>query len=313
MPKFSIIIPVYNVEAYLVECLDSVFSQTFTDLECIIVNDGSTDHSYEIACDYIKSHKLPITNNQSQIVLLSQQNAGLSSARNAGMAAAHGDYLLFLDSDDRLSSPDALASLAAAMNHNLYDIVGFTGRRFKDGTSEFSTPEVVPEKTYASGMDYFADCFMRQSSFSFVSVVLRAYRREYLQRCGLTFAEGIYHEDNRFTPLACYYAGFVHTANLCIYDYRYRESSITTIENPKRRNDLVETANYLAEFFTSKRFLPRRRAMYRAICLFYQKAIQRNADKSLVNWWLYYRVSRTKLRHRINFFINRFSRMNPNK
>ena len=100
MPKFSIIIPVYNVEAYLVECLDSVFCQTFTDWECIIVNDGSTDHSYDIARDYIESHKLPITNHQSPIVLLSQQNAGVAAARNFGVAHSSGDYICFLDADD---------------------------------------------------------------------------------------------------------------------------------------------------------------------------------------------------------------------
>lgn len=90
--KVSIIIPVYNVEAYLRKCLDSVVGQTYENLEIIIVDDGATDNSYSICREY--------ADRDSRIVLIHQENGGLSAARNKGLSVATGDYVLFLDSDD---------------------------------------------------------------------------------------------------------------------------------------------------------------------------------------------------------------------
>lgn len=87
MPKYSIIIPVYNVEKYIKKCLDSVFSQTDKDFEVIVVNDGTKDNSMDI----VKKYDAKIIN---------QKNQGLSAARNRGVKEAVGDYLIFLDSDD---------------------------------------------------------------------------------------------------------------------------------------------------------------------------------------------------------------------
>ena len=91
-PKVSIIIPVYNVEKYLRECLDSVINQTLKDIEIIIVNDGSTDNSIEIIQDY--------SNNCKNIKVINKQNEGCYKARNVGLETAKGEYIAFLDSDD---------------------------------------------------------------------------------------------------------------------------------------------------------------------------------------------------------------------
>lgn len=93
-PKFSIIIPVYNVENYLSQCLDSVINQTLLDIEIICVNDGTKDHSREVLEAYQKKDE--------RIQIVDKANGGLSSARNAGLKAATGDYIVFLDSDDYL-------------------------------------------------------------------------------------------------------------------------------------------------------------------------------------------------------------------
>ena len=90
--RFSIIIPAYNVEDYLLDCVDSVIKQSFRDYEIILVNDGSTDSTLEICQELSKKNKL--------INLITKKNGGLSSARNAGIEIAKGDYLLFLDGDD---------------------------------------------------------------------------------------------------------------------------------------------------------------------------------------------------------------------
>ena len=90
--KLTIIIPVYNVEAYLPQCLNSVLAQSLPDIEIILVNDGSTDNSLAICLEYAKDNK--------NIIIINQANQGLSAARNAGLEAAHGDYIGFVDSDD---------------------------------------------------------------------------------------------------------------------------------------------------------------------------------------------------------------------
>lgn len=92
MAKVSIIIPVYNVEKYLCKCLDSVISQTYKDIEIICVNDGSTDNSLQILTEY--------ANKDDRIKIITKPNGGLFSARHVGIAAAVGEYLLFVDSDD---------------------------------------------------------------------------------------------------------------------------------------------------------------------------------------------------------------------
>ena len=94
MTKISIIVPVYNVEKYLKECLDSLINQTLEDIEIICINDGSTDNSLAILEEYQKK--------DSRIKVFSQKNQGVSAARNLGIEKATGEYLTFLDSDDRL-------------------------------------------------------------------------------------------------------------------------------------------------------------------------------------------------------------------
>ena len=94
MVAISVIIPVYNVEKYLGRCLDSVVNQTFTDIEIICINDGSSDNSLEILKRYAQRDR--------RIKIFTQENSGLSASRNVGMKYASGDYIYFIDSDDYL-------------------------------------------------------------------------------------------------------------------------------------------------------------------------------------------------------------------
>ena len=96
MIKVSVIIPVFNVEKYLNQCLDSVCAQTLKDIEIICINDGSTDNSYNLLCEYAKL--------DSRIIIINQSNKGVSSARNAGVKLARGEFLCFIDSDDYVDS-----------------------------------------------------------------------------------------------------------------------------------------------------------------------------------------------------------------
>jgi glycosyltransferase involved in cell wall biosynthesis len=93
MPALSIIVPVYNVEKYLAQCLDSLLNQTYRDFEVLIVNDGTKDSSAQIAMDYVKK-------DSDHFMLLNKENGGLSDARNYALPYAKGKYITFLDSDD---------------------------------------------------------------------------------------------------------------------------------------------------------------------------------------------------------------------
>ncbi len=123
-PLFSLIVPVYNVEDYLAECLDSVFSQSFRDFEIICVNDGSTDSSAVLLKEYASKHR--------QMKVVTQENRGLSAARNSGIDVAEGRYACFLDSDDYLTF-DALSAAAAVIEQTSPDILVMGGMSVPPG------------------------------------------------------------------------------------------------------------------------------------------------------------------------------------
>ena len=297
--KFSVIIPVYNVEAYLRDCLDSVLNQTCADWEAVCVNDGSTDGSAAFLEEYAIR--------DSRIRIITQANGGLSAARNAGMKEAKGDYILFLDSDDWLEH-NALQRLVENLDGE--DMLCFSGRRFFEETGNYHPADQLTEKAYLSGMEYYNENALQSRDFAFVCVVLRIYKREFLLKNNLLFKEGIFHEDNLFTPIMCYYAEKVRTINDCLYDYRVRANSITTTGNTKRLRDLLETANELASFFIPKQGFDKT-IVYRAITHHYQVVFanaskkERKNLKRLCDWKSYRKFSRIKLRHRWNYFKNR--------
>lgn len=296
---FSVIIPVYNVELYLKGCLESVRGQSFTDWEAVCVNDGSTDGSAAILDDYAAK--------DARFRIVTQPNGGLSAARNAGLDAAKGEYILFLDSDDWLEE-NALEVLSTNLEGE--DMLCFSGRRFFEATHGFNPSDLLKNGDYQSGMDYYNENALLPRDFAFVCVVLRAYRRSYLIGNGLRFKEGILHEDNLFTPLACYYANEVRVVNACLYNYRVRAHSITNTVDMKRLTDLMETANELAAFFIPKKGFDKT-VVYRAVTQYYQAAFvgapkgERKTLKRLCDWGLYREVSRTKLRHRWNYLKNK--------
>jgi len=235
--SFSFIVPVYNVEKYLRECLDSVLSQTYTGYEVICINDGSTDGSLTILEEYAEQNE--------RIKIITQENQGLSAARNKGIREASGDYIFFLDSDDWIE-PNALEILAQKQRGE--DLVCFNGRRvFEDGRTE--EPDSGIEETQMTGWEYYNKYALLPRKFHFVCSVLRLYCREYILKNNLFFEEGIYHEDNLFTPLAYYYAQTVKVIPDCLYVYRIRKGSIMQTTNAQRLLDLITVANKLSDFF----------------------------------------------------------------
>ena len=299
--RFSIIIPVYNVEPYLRECLNSVQQQTFGDWEAVCVDDGSTDGSAGILQEY--------ASRDNRIKVIAQPNGGLSAARNTGLDNATGDYILFLDSDDwiELNALECIHTQLLLPTSDLrpLDMLCFGGWR---GTEE----ERPTPATYPIGWDYYNHCALAHHSFPFVCVVLRCYHRQMLERSHLRFREGILHEDNHFTPRACLAAGHTKVIPVPLYHYRIRPGSIMTTRSFKSRQDMIRIANDLAALFIHHNDLDRS-VIYRALTHHYQVAfLGATRDESkvlrpLVDWHLYRIVSRTRPRHRLNYTLLRFS------
>ena len=216
-PKISIVIPMYNVEKYIGDCLESILHQSFTDYEIIVVDDGSTDGSAEITGSILREvvpHRF-----------IKQPNAGLSAARNTGLKAANGEYVFFLDSDDWLEK-DALERLAKHIHGE--DLICFSGRKWYQDTQMYEVADELQSVTYPTGWEYYNENALQSRRFPFVCAVLRLYRRKFLMEKKLYFTEGIYHEDNMFTPYVCLYAQATKVVNERLYAYRIPGGSITT-------------------------------------------------------------------------------------
>ena len=121
----SVIIPAYNVQDYIAECLDSILNQTYKDLEIIVVDDGSTDNTPQILEEYAKKYP--------QIRILTQQNSGQSVARNWGLRESSGDYIVFVDSDDWLATNNSIEMLYEKITETSADFVQ-AGLDFKKGS-----------------------------------------------------------------------------------------------------------------------------------------------------------------------------------
>lgn len=185
-PKFSIIIPVYNVEFYLRECIDSVLLQDFQDYEIICVNDGSTDNSLEI----LKSFS------DSRIKIINQENQGLSCARNSGLDIALGQYVWFIDSDDKIAE-NSLSELNKLIDQKPYDLIFFNAKVFFDnkeleekGWSEYKRSSIGEIQS----VSFFEKETINKSLI--VSACCYSFRRDVYK--DLRFIANIYHEDNPF-------------------------------------------------------------------------------------------------------------------
>lgn len=229
--KISIIIPVYNVEPYIRECLDSVAAQTFTkDIECILVDDCGTDNSIKIAEEFVSCYEGNINFN----ILHHQTNCGLSAARNTGIKASIGEYLYFLDSDDFLSS-DCIEQMLQCANNA--DMVQGTYKSDRHVLSSFSK-DIPP---YTEDQRLIKSTMLNYDIFP-VMAQNRLVKRSLIIDNNLFFKEGIIHED-------CYWTYFlakhVHSLSVCAsptYYYRENPNGITgnkNIEKEKKAYRLI--------------------------------------------------------------------------
>lgn len=224
MKKISVIIPVYNVEKYLKECLDSVVNQTLKDLEIICIDDGSTDGSSDILKEYsIKDERF---------VVINQENQGLSVARNNGLNIATGDYVAFLDSDDYLLNNDYYEKLYNACEKYNADIAVASIIRGNEKKSKYIF-KVDKEEVAADYYNKLVICDVPDSNY----VWNKLYRRDKLIKTGIKFLPGVLYEDMYFTHKILFYIGkIVSVPDVCIF-YRKRLGSIIRIKSAKAEID----------------------------------------------------------------------------
>ena len=242
--------PVYNVEKYVAECLESLLQ--LDDAEIIVVNDGSSDSSLEVVVGIQQRNK--------NIKVITQENAGLSAARNSGLMACTGDYVYFVDSDDIANDFGVSEAYDYAKKKNL-DIAQCHIEVFKDGA--FNERHLFRDVRYRknseilNGDKYFKK-YVRSGEFP-IPVFSNIYKRSYLLKHDLCFLNGVIHEDVEWVPRVFSMAGDVAFLNKTICYYRIREGSITNeqmLSKGSRSLDslLVILKRYTDNDFTKKYF-----------------------------------------------------------
>lgn len=234
MVKLSIIIPVYNVEQYLEKCLQSCLSQDIPhkEYEIIVVNDGSPDGSLHIA--------ERIASNSTNVSVISQENGGLSAARNTGLKVAKGEYIWFVDSDDWIEA-NCLKQLIDTLYGEQLDALVINGVRVINGVEKRNPPRVYTDKIL-SGKEFLKGTVVN------CAAVITIYKRALLRENNLEFMKGIFHEDAEFTPRAYFYVEKIAIKNYHFYYNLLNPLSITQKVNPKKGFDLIDVASNLFKF-----------------------------------------------------------------
>ena len=235
--KLSIIIPIYKVEKYILQCLNSIKVQMrHLNIEIILVNDGTPDNSIEIA--------LSIINNDTRFFIINQNNQGLSVARNTGLENANGDYIWFVDSDDWLE-PNAIDVVINAIENNPEIEVFSTILMMNYEDTGRRIVEYRPNPNVKNGRDYM----FRNNNANCGACQRYIFKHSFLDRHSLRFMPNVYHEDGDFSLRMLYLANRLMIIPQPVYNYRIRTSgSIMSTRKMKMNYDLVKIYSTLEDF-----------------------------------------------------------------
>lgn len=246
MKKLSIIIPVYNVEKYIAQCLQSCVKQvgiSHDDYEIIVVNDGSPDNSLaiveEIAYSYLN------------IIIINQDNRGLSGARNTGMKHSRGEYIWFVDSDDYIQE-NCLIKIIQKLDNEKPDCLAICA-------ANVVNDNIIRRQSYFNSKTISGIEFLKKGISPCVPFSI--WRSSFLRKNNLSFFEGIFHEDSEFSPRAYYLAKKISLINDVCYFVNQNPNSITRTLNPKRSFDLINTVCVQLSKFTSN-VLPEHKILF---------------------------------------------------
>ncbi|EOU2099613.1 glycosyltransferase, partial [Clostridium perfringens] len=255
--KISVIVPVYNVEEYISKCIDSILNQTINEqFEIIVVNDGSTDNSMNILNIY-----------KDKIKIVNKSNGGLSSARNAGLEIAKGEYIIFVDSDDWLEE-DFLESLYNFIKKDDLDVV-FSGYKVYRENGNITKVKCVYSEDIILNKDKAIEKLLSKRTFR-AEVWDDIYNREFLMKNKLFFTEGIINEDEDFTLRVLINSKKVGYLNYNGYIYRQRDGSITKTINYKKiiESRILILDNLIKLFYHERNSKIREFIFWRIKCLF---------------------------------------------
>lgn len=235
--KVSVVIPMYNVEKYIGDCLDSVINQTLSEMEIICVDDGSSDHTVEIVNKYIQKDK--------RIKLIKQKNMYAGVARNRGMESARGQYLLFCDGDDFYEKEAFLLMYQKCIETDA-DICVCNADKFNIATGQFENWNKLLLK-YTPKEDVFSKKELKTFLFDFLnsSPCDRMYKREFVENNQLRFQEVHHANDVFFSSMA-----LVEAEKITILDskplYHYRVGMSSNLQSSKKKNPLCSMEAFKA-------------------------------------------------------------------
>lgn len=257
--KISIIVPVYNIEKYIGQCIESVLDQTLQNIEVICVNDGSTDTSGKILEIYAKK--------DSRVKIINKENKGLSAARNDGIASAIGRYVLFLDGDDYLAG-NTLELLYNEACQNKLDLIAYGAEAFGDYenvqteeeyllvqrrteiTNKWLCRDKIREGMVITGQEFLSEMSRNEQYVSMACQYL--INRKFYASKALNFPVGIIHEDEYFSLTTLLQVKKMKFINLPLYKYRIRSGSImTNLDRFKSVNSIFFICTECHKFLTS--------------------------------------------------------------
>lgn len=242
--KVSIIVPVYNVQEYLEECLSSLMTQSFKDIEIILINDGSSDNSPYI-CEQF-------SNIDARFVVVHQKNAGQSIARNNGLKIAKGEYVIYIDSDDYVHEDMCLILYNTAKEFDLDIVHGDILNEKNRITNDLNFRSIPSENRVITGVEYLKES-LEYNSYDIVPW-LNLIRRKYLIENNLFFIENCFYEDQDFTlKLLTMTNNRFMKIRFPFYYYRMnREGSVTNTYALKNGIDLIKVMASMIEYINSK-------------------------------------------------------------
>lgn len=243
MPLFSIIVPVYRVEAYLDECIHSVLTQDFPDFELILVDDGSPDRCPEMCDSYAQKDK--------RIHIIHQKNGGLAAARNSGLKQAVGDYILFLDSDDFWNSSTLLSELNDKISKSgQKNIILFSCIDWEVSTDTYQRPRKEYDLLRFQQLDTKDIlCYLLESKLFPGGSVISAIRKEFLNANGIRFDDEIkVCEDYDWLFQVFLRADSIDAINAPYYTYRRHGGTLSTKVNAQSVCWLMKTIDKWGEY-----------------------------------------------------------------
>ncbi|MGL6064067.1 MAG: glycosyltransferase [Fusobacteriaceae bacterium] len=272
--ELSIIVPIYMVEDYLEECLDSLYKIEGIEKEIILVNDGSPDNSYLIIEKFKKKYP-------RETVVIEKENGGLSSARNLGIKVAKGEYISFIDSDDFIDPIVFKNFFQEGKKESKLDILIGNMSYYIDGKKGlplFRASKIKSGEIF-TGIEFLAETLNKPKCFR-EEVVDDIYRKDFLIKNNLYFQDGLLHEDTLFTTLAYIKAEKIKYFDYDFYFYRQRVGGIMSNVTEHSLNSLEKISFMLKEEYFKLESNIGKIALSKLILSFYKVIVYRRYEKN---------------------------------